>query len=279
MPKKPISRKPKTISRKPKTKNKNGVNVNINIDNSKKSTARRTPIKPSNMQPFVNFPSYQPTRIQQLEPKSQFNSPDFTKTMDEYQKQFKTYLETNDKTVKDMIEKYDDTLKKNTAPQKKEESKPGASNVYADTEGTTVFSEPIELKKKIITHTKDDSDLKVGFSGWDRKNDFQGNPLTSVKAETFGINNLFEAEPLTVKSVVKGATKDERNEVKQVIEEEEKEEKVIEKYNKYLLAYKKVYGENDNNYIDINSEKGRKFNWGNATFHLQKKLKKEISKN
>ena len=64
MPKKPISRKPKTISRKPKTKNKNGVNVNINIDNSKKSTTRRTPIKPSNMQPFVNFTSYQPARVQ-----------------------------------------------------------------------------------------------------------------------------------------------------------------------------------------------------------------------
>ena len=71
--------------------------------------------------------------------------------------------------------------------------------------------------------------MKVGFSGWDRKNDFQGNPLTSVKAETFGINNLFEAVPLTSKSVVKGATKDERNELKQVIEEEEKEENVIEK--------------------------------------------------
>ena len=139
----------KPISRKPKTKNKNVVNVKINIDNSKKTTARRTPIKPSNMQPFVNFPSYQPTRIQQLEPKSQFNSPDFTKTMDEYQKQFKTYFETNDKSVKDMIEKYDDTLKKNIAPQKKEESKPGASNVYADTEGTTVFSEPIELKRRL----------------------------------------------------------------------------------------------------------------------------------
>ena len=38
--------------------------------------------------------------------------------MDEYQKQFKTYLETTDKNVKDMIEKYDDTLKKNKAPQK-----------------------------------------------------------------------------------------------------------------------------------------------------------------
>ena len=95
------------------------------------------------MQPFVNFPSFQPTRIQQLEPKSQFNSPDFTKIDDMYQKQFKNYLETTDKSVKDIIEKFDDTLKKNTAPQKKEESEPGSSTVYADTEGKTVLSEPI----------------------------------------------------------------------------------------------------------------------------------------
>ena len=215
------------------------------------------------MQPFVNFPSYQPARIQQLEPKSQFTSPDFTKIDDMYQKQFKNYLETTDKSVKDIIEKFDDTLKKNTAPQKKEESKPGASNVYATDEGETVFIEPIEFKKRNITHTKDDSDLKVGLSGWDRKNDFQGNPLTSVEAETFGINNLFEAEPLTVKSFVKGLSKAERTEGKSEIIKTEKEETISEKYNKYLVAYKKVYGENDNNYIDINSEKGKKYNWGN----------------
>ena len=71
------------------------------------------------MQPFVNFPSHQPARIQLLEPKQQFSSPDLSKTMDEYQKQFRTYLETTNKSVKDMIEKYDDTLKKNIAPQKK----------------------------------------------------------------------------------------------------------------------------------------------------------------
>lgn len=182
----------KPISRKPKTKNKNVVNVKINIDNSKKSTARRTPLKPSNMQPFVNFPSFQPTRIQQLEPLKKYNNGDLTKTDDMYQKQFKTYLETTDKTVKDLIEKFDDTLKKNTAPQKPEESKPGASNVYADTEGTTVFTEPIELKKRNITHTKDDSNLKIGFSGWDRKNDFQGNPLTSNTSNLPQANQMAE---------------------------------------------------------------------------------------
>ena len=95
------------------------------------------------MQPFANFPSYQPTRIQQLEPKQQFNNADLTKTMDEYQKQFKTYLETKDKDVKEMIEKYDDTLKKNIAPPKNNSvSQPGASTVYANQEGAIFFNNP-----------------------------------------------------------------------------------------------------------------------------------------
>jgi ribosomal protein L11 len=48
----------KPINRKTKFKNKNVVSVKINIDNSRKTTARRTTLKPSNMQPFVNFPSH-----------------------------------------------------------------------------------------------------------------------------------------------------------------------------------------------------------------------------
>jgi hypothetical protein len=195
----------KTINRKTKLKNKNVVSVKINIDNSRKTTARRTTAsKPSNMQPFVNFPSHQPTRIQLLEPKQQFSSPDLSKTMDEYQKQFKTYLETTDKSVKDMIEKYDDTLKKNIAPQKKEEeSKPMASNVYADTQGENVFEEPIvarktqmnkrepfEFKPQNISYAKDDSNLNIGFAGWGKNNQFQGNNLTSTKAKPSQLNNL-----------------------------------------------------------------------------------------
>ena len=120
-------------------------------------------------------------------------------------------------------------------------------------------SEPMEATKPNITHTKDDSNLKVGFSGWDRSNEIKGNPLTSVKGEKFGINELFQdeplnAEPLTVKSFVKGLSKAERTEGKSEIIKEEEEEKINEKYNNYLTAYKKVYGDNDNNYIDINSE-------------------------
>ena len=282
MPKKPISRKPKPISRKPKTKSKNGVNVNINIDNSKKTTARRNAIKPSNMQPFVNFPSYQPTRIQQLEPKLQFNSPDFTKTMDEYQKQFKTYLETNDKTVKDMIEKYDDTLKKNVAPQKKEESKPGASNVYATDGGETILEEPMAIKKtsmktseptqtqkQNITHIKDDSNLKVGYSGWGRSNEFQGNPLTLMTTQLPQANQtIVKAEAIDEKKLIDNAIKNatDPEELKKNAKRAEAravELNKVNSYNNYLAAHKKFYGPDDDTYIDIKSDKGQSYNSAN----------------
>ena len=254
--KKPIIRKPiirKPIIRKPKTKNKDVVNI-INIDNSKKTTARRTPLKPSNMQPFVNFPSYQPTRIQQLEPKSQFNSPDFTKTMDEYQKQFKTYLETSDKTVKDMIEKYDDTLKKNIAPQKKEESKPGASNVYATDEGETILEERIS---------------KVGHNNWSKPNEFKRNTIAEAEAETLGINALVgEAESpdenIIIDNAIENASLSQLNEKEVKIKGKKKELSLDSQYLRYVDAYNKLDDENIE-FIDIQSKAGKKLNstnWG-----------------
>jgi len=111
MPPKKQKKQKKPLMKKTKLKSlEKGINVQVNIDNSRKTTVRRTAAtKPSNMQPF---PSHQPARIKLLEPKQQFNNADLTKTMDEYQKQFKTYLETKDKDVKEMIEKFDDSLKK-----------------------------------------------------------------------------------------------------------------------------------------------------------------------
>jgi len=82
----------KTINKK--TKLKNTVNVKINIDNSRKTTSRRASTKAPTQQPLVNFPSYQPMRIQQLEPKQQFNNADLSTKLDSFQKQFNTYLET-----------------------------------------------------------------------------------------------------------------------------------------------------------------------------------------
>jgi hypothetical protein len=200
-----MPKKQKKIVNK-KTKLKNTVNVKINIDNSKRTTGRRATTKAANMQPFANFPNFQPARIQQLEPIKKYNSPDLTKTMDEYQKQFKTYLETTDKNVKDIIEKFDDTLKKNTAPPKPpEESKPGASTEYTTYEGETVLSIPIP-KKKLNTYTKDDSNLKVGFSSISQPNNFQINNLTAAMPKHIEANYLI-AEVIDEKKIIDDAIK------------------------------------------------------------------------
>ena len=107
--KNPLMKKP--LMKKTKLKSlEKGVNVQVNIDNSRKPTARRTPSKAANLQPYINFPSHQPARIQQLEPKQQFNNADLSKIMDEYQKQNKTYLDA--KNVIKMVEENDDSVKK-----------------------------------------------------------------------------------------------------------------------------------------------------------------------
>ena len=131
-------KKIRTKKLKIKIKNKNLINVKINIDNSKKSTTRRS-LQPKeiNNQPFINFPSQQP-RIHILENKSNsFSSPDLTKTLDEYQNQFRTYMETNDKNIKNMIEK-------------------NASNVFSNSKENEVLQEPIKksmsYQEPIIIH-------------------------------------------------------------------------------------------------------------------------------
>ena len=250
-----MPKKQKKILNK-KTKLKNTVNVKINIDNSKKTTARRTPLKVANMQPFANFPSYQPTRIQQLEPKQQFNNADLTKTMDEYQKQFKTYLETKDKDVKEMIEKYDDTLKKNVAPQKKENSKPGAFDVYADDQGETIFEQPVT-------------------------NSLKKNKMTEAVVYPLQSNQLFaETSPATVEALLEGSSTTDIEKAMKIAGNVKKDQKIIENYEKYVKAYKNNY--NDNNYDPIdkpnkNNEQMDAAAWGKKASVLNKKIKPTLS--
>lgn len=221
--KKPLNKKPLK-----KSKIKSVVNVKINIDNSKKPTMRRASTKAPQQQPFVNFPTFQPTRIQQLEPKQQFNNADLTKTMDEYQKQFKTYLETKDQDVKDLIEKFDDTLKKNIAPPKKERSQPGAYDAYADDEGEIVFEEPV----------KKDT--------WTNRNELKRNTMLETEVEPLSANQLFEeATPLNLEEVVRGLGSPE---LKEGISEAKNmllEGNVLKKYEDYVSAYKQYYGNDD----------------------------------
>jgi len=214
----------KTLNKKSlkKSKIKSVVNVKINIDNSKKPTMRRASTKAPQQQPFANFPSYQPTRIQQLEPKQQFNNADLTKTMDEYQKQFKVYLEAKDLDAKKLIEKFDDSLKKNIAPT------PGAFDVYADRKGEVVYEGPV----------KKDT--------WDNRNELKGNTMLETEVEPLSANQLFEeATPLNIEEVVRGLGSPE---LKQGISEAKNmllEGNVLKKYKDYVSAYKQYYDDED----------------------------------
>jgi len=241
-----FAKKPKkTLNTKPlkKSKIKSVVNVKINIDNSKKPTIRRVTTKAPTQQPFVNFPSYQPTRIQQLEPKQQFNSADLTKSMDEYQKQFKTYLETKDQDVKKMIEEFDDTLKKSKTPPKNKKSKPGAFDVYADNEGEVVYEQPV---KSTPPSVKQDT--------WNNPNEFKHNTMLETDVEPLSANQLFEettplniqeVKPLNIEEVVRGLGSPE---LKQGISEAKNmllEGNVLKKYKDYVSAYKQYYDNDD----------------------------------
>ena len=251
MPQKKQKKQKKTLTKK--TKLKNSINVKINIDNSKKTTARRTPLKVANMQPFANFPSYQPTRIQQLEPKYEFSKADLTKYVDEmYQKQSQTQNEFE----RNLIAKFDDSKKKNTAPPKPpEESKPGASTEYTDYEGETVYSEPVIKTNKF---TKDDSNLKVGFSSISKTPKFQINKINEINANQFEANNLIAQvidEEKLIDERIQNATSEELTQTQGVIKEKQKELKTDETYQSYVNLYKIFYGDNNyKNFDDKNKE-------------------------
>lgn len=269
-----------------KNKLKSSINVKINIDNSKKTTSRKTsrrtpskqaptaptkvptkaptaPTKAPNLQPFVNFPTFQPVRIQQLEPRQQFNNADFTKTMDEYQKQFKTYLETKDKDTKEMIEKFDDTLKKNIAPPKKEESEPGAANVLTDNEGVEIINIPIPSKQQ--------------QQNWSNPNEFKANAMTQISAQPLLPNQLMEelppnqieeAQVVTTKDIIENDLESSKKTIKNI----SKLNKTKEYYNKYLYYYKLL--NDDDNYLSFLDDEGdSRFSsqgWSNKARALEK---------
>ena len=246
--KKPLNKKPlkkstlkKSTLKKPKLKD--GVNIKISIDNSKNDSKNDNIKKPDNIkiptmktvstkqipqQPFVNFPSYQPTRIQQLEPKQQFNNADLTKKIDEmYQKQSQTLNEFERK----LIDKFDDSTKKNTAPQNTAPSnQPGAFDTYADNEGNVVFEEKV----------KKDKDT------WTNRNELKGNKILETNAESLGINQLIgEAMPLNIQDVVRGLPNDDRKEVESQLKTINLEENILRNYERYKDAYIEYNGNDD----------------------------------
>jgi hypothetical protein len=255
-----------------KIKVKQGIKININVDNSKRTTTRRQPQKPANMLPFVNFPSYQPARqvIQEVRPNN-YNSPDLSKIDEQYQKQFKTYLETTDKAIKEMIEKHDDTLnKKNTAPPPPPPPppQPGAYNNYTDYEGNEFFEEPIPKKQ----FTKDDSNLNVGYNRWDNKNKFTTVNLDNNNNE-FKANQMYEPDvevkPLDTSELIRNAAKDERDKAKKEIKKVELDENKLMAYERYKILWQELNPDKQFNY---SIDKYNTQNWTIQANKLEKKI-------
>ena len=221
-------------------------------------------IKAMPQQPFVNFPSYQPTRIQQLEPKYEFSKADLTKTMDEYQKQLKVYMETTDKSVKDLIEKHDDTLKKNTAPSS---NQPGASTEFTNSEGETIYSEPV-IK---TTHN------------WHNSNSIPQNKMLESKVDNMPSNRLFNRPRTYVNNeeideeidkdipmIATAVTEIEATSANISDVENLKRELSIQKiYEEYKVAYKQYHENND--YDEFNPRMPAS-SWSNKRNSILKKI-------
>lgn len=270
-PKKTINRRRK---RKTKVNTKDGK-INIYIDNSRKTSARKPIIKDPKMQPFVNFPTFQPARqvITEVRPIN-YNSPDLKKTMDEYQKQFKTYLETSDKALKEMVEKYDDTLKKNTAPKQtapEPEQKAGASEVFSDYQGNVIYEEP---RSK---HTRDDSNLKVGYHTWSR-NEPKAVTLDNNVNEFKG-NEIMTAQPINNKELVKEvfltAGRDERQQLLGEAKKANLEDNRIEAFKRYKKLWEQINPDKEFNYT---IDKYTTQNWTIQSNRLEKQLMEQEDK-
>jgi hypothetical protein len=250
-------------------KTHNDIKINIKVDNSRKSTTRRSqqqPLLDPKLTPFVNFPSHQPTRqvITEVQPKN-YNSPDLTKTMDEYQKQIKEYLETRDKSVKDMIETFDDTLKKNIAPPATPKSpydRPGAYNVYADRSGDVVFEEENPLRK------------------WTNKNEMKSinlnNNVNELKANQLLVEpepEDVEVKPLDTSELIRNAPRGERQKAKAELKQVDLDENKIDAYNNYKMYWEQL---NPDKEFDFSVDKYTTNNWVKEGNRLKKKLEKQL---
>ena len=194
--------------KKLKIKNKkasNGINIKINIDHSKRSNNKRATSskQPTQQQPFY-FPQSQ-ARIVEIKP-SNYSSPDFTKTIEEYQKQQREYFDNKlSNYEKEIVEKFDDSLKKKSSMVPPQNINPhGASHQLTDYEGNEILNEPIVNKK--ATHN-------------------QMNNIVEKEPTIFQSNNMVDAEPLNIKSVVKTLNTEELYDAEEGIKETKHDEK------------------------------------------------------
>lgn len=252
----------KKLKIKNKKKSSNGVNIKINIDQSKRSNNKRATSSKTQTQQPIYYPQQQ-ARLIEVKP-SNYSSPDFTKTIEDYQKQQRQYFD--DKLTnyeKEIFEKFDDSLKKKSVMVPPQNIIPhGASHQYTDYDGNEILNETIVNKKAVHN---------------------QINNLNEQKPISFQNNNMVEAELFNIRNLVKSLDKKERNNAKEEIKETENIENLQTLYNDYVNLFNNLYPtgiDNNNDYIrsiDFFNVNGTSENssWANTIRSLRKKLSKK----
>lgn len=251
--------------KKLKTKNKkvsNGVNIKINIDQSKRSNRKAAGSKSTAYQQPIYYPQQQ-ARLVEIKP-SNYSSPDFTKTIEEYQKQQREYFDNKlSNYEKEIIEKYDDSLKKKSTMVPQQNISPGASHQYTDYEGNEIYNETIVNKKAVHN---------------------QINNLNEKKPINFQNNNMLDAEPLTVNNYVTSLDEKEDEELEEAQKGKKHNTKLKNKYNEYVNLFNSLYpsGKDDKgdiiHPIDLYDNKATNKQlsaWNNTIKPLKNKISKK----
>jgi hypothetical protein len=127
---------------------------------------------------------------------------------------------------------------------------------YADDQGKTIFEQ--EIKNKIKKNT-----------------------MTDAVVDPFQSNQLFaETSPATVEALLEGSSTTDIQKAMNIARSIQKDKKIIENYEKYVTAYKRVKGNDDYDPIDKLNSKGKQMDaaaWGKKATELIKKIKPTIS--
>jgi hypothetical protein len=105
--------------------------------------------------------------------------------------------------------------------------------------------------------------------------------LTEAVVDPFQSNQLFaETSPATVEALLEGSSTTDIQEAMNIARKIQKDKKIIENYEKYVTAYKRLKGNDDYDPIDKLNSKGKQIDaaaWGKNATELNKKLGATIS--
>ena len=217
------------IKNKKKASN-SGVNIKINIDQSKRSNNKRATSSKTPIQQPIYYPQQQQARLIEIKPNN-YNSPDFTKTIEDYQKQQREYFDNKlSNYEKEIIEKFDDSLKKKSSMVPPQHISPGASHQHTDYEGNEIYNETIINKKAVHN---------------------QINNLNEKKSMNFHNNNMVDAEALNINNIVNSLNEEEDNKLEEATKGKKHNIKLQNKYDEYVYHFNRLYKSGKDNKGDV----------------------------